>query len=280
MAANLLEAGFAVTGFDLRDEALERFAAAGGTPAGSVEAVLDAQSTVAFCLAGHPMEELCERVVLGRVRRGQIIVDHATMPAPSTRELHRRFAAQGARYCDATISGGAGGAAAGALKVFFGGARSDFDALQPYFRAVADPETIFYAGEGGMGQVMKAVQNMSSWYLDAIRMEIIAFGLHSGLSWDQIRQAVNEHRSPGPFSATIRRVQGDDPAFKTAVNAEFDYFLEETKANGFPMPAMRGLMEYLHQQERDTIDFVNRPGHNIWKRFMTDGENQAGVPRE
>jgi 3-hydroxyisobutyrate dehydrogenase-like beta-hydroxyacid dehydrogenase len=269
MARNLLKAGFAVVGCDRSAQARERFVGAGGVAVDSVEALLGKRPEwIALCLAAEATRRLCEGELLDAVPAGVGIVDHGTLPAPETRRLHGLFAGRGIAYLDVPVSGGPGGAEAGELFLFVGACEGERPELRGYFAAVGHPERIYFGGEPGAGQVMKAVQNMSTWYLDSIRMEILAFGLHSGLSDEALLQATREAGAPGPFTALLGKVRGGNEHAAVGLNAEFDYFLDEARANGFAMPAMRGLMAFLHEQPRDATDVVHRPAHHTWKRFM------------
>ncbi|MGF1484731.1 MAG: NAD(P)-dependent oxidoreductase [Opitutales bacterium] len=269
MARNLLEGGFEVHGCDLREEARQALREVGGSATDSIETLLEPKPDVlALCLAGEAVTQICENVLLPRAPAGLRIMDHSTIPAPETRRLHAAFAEKGIDYFDVPISGGRGGAESGQLYLFIGGTaehRADFTA---YFDAVANPETVFYAGQVGQGQVMKAVQNMASWYMNAARQEILAFARHSGLSDAHILQSVKEDREPGDFARLLRQINADNVGIQVNLNAEYAYFLKEADANGFPMPLMRGLMDFLETEPRDAIDVVNRPAHNTWQRFM------------
>ncbi len=269
MAKNLLQAGFEVTGCDLQPEPRQAFVAAGGKATAQLDALLDdPPDALSLCLAGGALLKVCDSLLLERAPRGLTIFDHSTIPVPETRRLHAAFAERGVDYLDVPMSGGRGGAEAGQLHLYVGGPREALTAFIAYFEAVAHPETIFFAGKPGQAQVMKCVQNMASWYVDAVRMEILAFGMHSGLTDEQLQQACKEAHQPGPFTNALKRIRRGDTGFLVNLNAEYDYFLQEADANGFPMPMMRGLMDFLHTEARDATDVVHRPAHNTWQRFM------------
>ncbi|MGF1450208.1 MAG: NAD(P)-dependent oxidoreductase [Opitutales bacterium] len=269
MARNLLQAGFHVTGCDLQPDPRKAFQAAGGAVTEQLDTLLaNPPDVLSLCLASGAQLKLCDAVLIERAPEGLTILDHSTIPAPETRRLHVAFAQRGVRYLDVPMSGGRGGAESGQLHLYVGAAREDCAECLPYFEAVAHPETIFFAGQPGQAQVMKCVQNMASWYLDAVRMEILAFGLHSGLTDQQLAQACKEAHQPGPFTNALARIRRGDTGFQVNLNAEYDYFLQEADANGFPMPMMRGLMDFLHTEPREATDVVHRPAHNTWQRFM------------
>lgn len=273
MALNAHKAGLQVTACDLRPEARAAFEEAGGQSVASIDEILTSGcDAIALCLASAPTIKLSEAVLLPKLPQGAVVLDHGTLPVPETRRLHQAFAERGIQHMDVTISGGRGAAEEGSLFLYIGSTEEQVAPWKPYFEAIANMETVYYAGAPGQGQVMKAVQNMASWYLDTIRMEIIAFGFHSGLTPTQIRQATKEEHQPAGFSRALSLLERKVHHFEVGLNAEFEYFLEEADANCFPMPAMRGLIEYLRREERDTIDVVNRPAYHQWKRFMRDGQ--------
>lgn len=270
IAKNLHAAGLPVTGCDLDPVRLETFAALGAPTSSDLPSLLTSQFPIlATCLAGKDMLPLCDKLLLPNTPPGTTLIDHATIPTPDTRRLHHAFAQRGVNYLPVPMSGGQGLADAGQLLLFIGATPQATTHLRPYFDAIGDPQLTYYAHDPDKAQVMKAVQNMASWYLDTIRMEIIAFGLHSGISHQQIAQACREAHQPGPFSRLLQLI-AHQPQSKVLVglSAEFDYFLKEADASGFPMPAMRGLMQFLHQRPPDTTDVVHRPAHHTWQRLI------------
>lgn len=96
--------------------------------------------------------------LLGFLRPGALIVDTSTVSPASTRALHAIAARSGIGYVDAPVSGGASGAASGALLVMTGGNGKDLETAEPILQAVA--RKIVRCGGPGCGNVVKLINNM------------------------------------------------------------------------------------------------------------------------
>ena len=68
---------------------------------------------------------------------GAMFVDHTTVSAAVTAELHTAAGAAGLAYVDAPISGGQAGAENAALSIMCGGAQADYDRAEPVLDAYA-----------------------------------------------------------------------------------------------------------------------------------------------
>ena len=62
---------------------------------------------------------------------GAVFVDHTTVSAQITRELHGIGGAKGVGFVDAPVSGGQAGAVNGVLSIMCGGAEGDYAAAEP-----------------------------------------------------------------------------------------------------------------------------------------------------
>lgn len=84
---------------------------------------------------------------------GSIFVDHTTVSAAVTRELHDIAAEQGIAFVDAPVSGGQAGAENGALSVMCGGAQDTYDTTEPVLATYA--KMCKRIGDSGAGQMTK-----------------------------------------------------------------------------------------------------------------------------
>ena len=156
MAANLVKAGFEVTGHTRSRPGLDRLAAAGGWPASSVaEAVAGADAVITVL----PDAPDVEAVLLGpdgvfaRAEPGALVIDMSTISPGAARALAERR-----RMLDAPVSGGERGAIEGKLSIMAGGAADDFAAALPVFAAMGT--TIVHVGPSGAGQTVKAANQL------------------------------------------------------------------------------------------------------------------------
>ncbi|TGD98688.1 3-hydroxyisobutyrate dehydrogenase [Methylobacterium nonmethylotrophicum] len=158
MAANLVAAGHAVTGFDLVPEALEAARAAGVVVADSAEAaVTGAEAVVTMLPAGKHVLSVYD-AVLPRVPPGALMIDCSTIDVASARQAHERARGRGLASLDAPVSGGVGGAKAATLTFMAGGSAEAFARAEPILARMG--RKVVHCGEAGAGQAAKICNNM------------------------------------------------------------------------------------------------------------------------
>ena len=161
MAANLLEAGYTVIGYDSQPAALERLGAAGGRLADSVAAVTTDADVVITMLPDSPH---VEEVVLGpggvleNAKPGLLLIDMSTIRPDSSVKVAQEAAARGVRALDAPVSGGEKGAIDGVLSIMVGGDEDVFAAALPVLEVLG--KTIVHVGPAGAGQTVKAANQL------------------------------------------------------------------------------------------------------------------------
>jgi 3-hydroxyisobutyrate dehydrogenase-like beta-hydroxyacid dehydrogenase len=274
IARNLVKGGFAVLGYDRMPEAAQGFEKDGGNAAASIEEILEKCAVVLTCVEGKDSMRLADEVLLPSARKGQTFVDHSTVPVPETRRIGGAFLEKGAQYLDAPISGGKGGAAAGTLRMFIGGDRATADECWPLFEAAGNAEKLIYCGPIGYGQATKVVQQLTTRFPNVARLEVLAFGLKTGLDLATIRGALDiERDSNDPYARLCRAIETGDIARSSYEFAEWDYFLQAVRAEGFRMPMLEGMYEYCKNAEKTTADAAHRAEPSIWNELMRPGRD-------
>jgi len=182
MAANLVKSGFAVTAFDLSEDALNAAVQAGCQAAKRAEdAVEQADFVVSMLPNGAIVESLYlgEQGLLHLLAKQTVVIDCSTIAAESSRRLIAAAKDLGITALDAPVSGGVAAAAAGTLAFMCGGTEQAFNAASPVLSAMGS--NIFHAGDAGAGQVAKICNNM----LLAVHMigtcEALQLGMDNGL---------------------------------------------------------------------------------------------------
>ena len=175
MAANLVKAGFEVTGYNRSPARVEQLAAAGGRGAASIaEAVRDADVVATMVPDSPDVQEVLagEDGVFGHARPGALIIDFSSIRPDVAAALAAEGAKRGFRLLDAPVSGGEQGAIEGVLSIMVGGAAEDFEAAAPVFDAVG--KTIVHVGPAGSGQTVKAAnQLMVAGHLELLAEAIV-----------------------------------------------------------------------------------------------------------
>jgi 3-hydroxyisobutyrate dehydrogenase len=161
MAANLIKAGHAVSGFDVNEDAGARLAAGGGTKAQSIaEACKDPEVMITMLPAGEHVREvyLGEGGVLAAVAPATLLIDSSTIDVETARRVAEAAQEKGLAMIDAPVSGGVAGAQAATLTFMVGGADAAFERARPLLEAMG--KTIVHAGGPGNGQAAKICNNM------------------------------------------------------------------------------------------------------------------------
>lgn len=182
MAANLLKAGFAVSGFDIRSEAAGALARQGGSAAPTPAAAADG-SPILFVMVATA--DQVESVLYGpdgaisALPQRAVVVLCSTVPPAYARALGTRLAETGHRMLDAPVSGGTVGADSGTLTIMASGAPDVFDAVDAALDAIAGK--VYRLGEEvGIGSTVKMVNQLLAGVHIASAAEAMALGTRAG----------------------------------------------------------------------------------------------------
>ena len=180
MAANLVQAGYRVTGFDPMPPAQEAARATGVAVVGTmVEAVQEADVVLTMLPSGkHLLEaymgqarpddgaapsapegtEGAPQGLLAAARPGTVFLDCSTIDVAESRRAAELAIAAGHRSVDAPVSGGVVGAEAGTLTFMVGGDDADVAAVADLLDVMGG-RTVHCGGHGN-GQAAKVCNNM------------------------------------------------------------------------------------------------------------------------
>ncbi|MFF3996732.1 MULTISPECIES: 2-hydroxy-3-oxopropionate reductase [Streptomyces] len=161
MSENLIKAGYAVTGYTLEQDKIDRLVAAGGTGASSIaDAVKDADVVITMVPASPQVEAIAygPEGILENAKRGALLVDMSSITPQTSVDLAKNAAEKGIRVLDAPVSGGEAGAIEAVLSIMVGGEQADFDAAKPLLEALG--KTIVLCGPHGSGQTVKAANQL------------------------------------------------------------------------------------------------------------------------
>ena len=153
MAANLVKAGHAVTGFDVTGRGPAGVAMAGDAAA----AARGAEVVVTMLPDGRILRAVAAEVIPA-MAPGAVLCDCSTVDVESARAVAAQAAAAGCATLDAPVSGGVGGAAAGTLTFMAGGPEAAFATVRPLFEAMG--QKAVHCGAAGAGQAAKICNNM------------------------------------------------------------------------------------------------------------------------
>ncbi|MEF9907274.1 3-hydroxyisobutyrate dehydrogenase [Streptomyces sp. P9-A2] len=164
MAANLVKAGYAVTGFDPSPAACEQAVEKGVVLAGSAaEAAAGAEAVITMLPTGdHVLDVYLGRrgdtPLLEAVPPDALLIDCSTIAVQDARTAASHAVEAGHRAIDAPVSGGVVGAAAGTLTFMVGADEADIDEARTILEPMAG--RVVHCGGVGAGQAAKICNNM------------------------------------------------------------------------------------------------------------------------
>jgi L-threonate 2-dehydrogenase len=242
MAASLVRAGCAVTGFDLRHAALDELVAAGGRSATSPQAAAEGAGLLVLMVVNQAQ---VEDVLFGAagaaaaLPRGATVMLSSTVPSAYVRALGERLAAQGLGLLDAPVSGGAVAAGMGELTIMASGSAEAFAAAETALAACAKQVHRLGAAPG-IGSTVKAVNQLLAGIHVVSAAEGMAFGVALGADpkvlYDVIRSAAG---GSWMFDNRVPHMLEDDYTPKSAVDIwvkDLGLVLDSAKALKMPLP--------------------------------------------
>jgi 3-hydroxyisobutyrate dehydrogenase-like beta-hydroxyacid dehydrogenase len=159
LATNLIEAGFDVMVYDVRDERVRELAAKGAKAAASIAGVGKHGEVIGLAVVD---DEQVTEVVAGKAgllsacSPGTVIAIHSTIHPATVKALAETALAGGVAVVDAQMSGGAAGAGNKTLCFMVGGEKAQLEKCRPLLEASG--KHIFHMGAVGTGAAAKLAQ--------------------------------------------------------------------------------------------------------------------------
>ena len=183
MARNIINGGFPLTGFDLREDRLAELESIGGAPARSCREVGEASDAVfVMVLNGDQVKE----VIFGHdgladgLKPGATIIVSATIHPSEVKELVAPADEKGFHLIDTPVSGGKSGAEDGALTLMTAAKPEVLEENREVLGSVS--KAIFHVGEViGQGQTVKAALQALIGTTFAAVFESLVLGASAGV---------------------------------------------------------------------------------------------------
>ena len=224
MAGHLTKAGHEVTVYNRTAAKAEKWAAEyGGSWAATPREAAEGAELVMACVGNDDdLRSVClgEDGAFAGMSSGTVFVDHTTVSAQVTRELHGVAGAAGIAFVDAPVSGGQAGAENGQLVVMCGGAEADYARAEPVIDAYA--KLCNRLGESGAGQLCKMVN------------QICIAGLVQGLS-----EGLHFAEKAGLDGRKVVEVIGGGAAGSWQMVNRYETMLDDHFDHGFAVDWMR-----------------------------------------
>lgn len=160
MAERILDAGFPMTIWARRPEALEQWKARGARLAPNPRELARRSDIVGICVGGDAdVAQVIEGPdgILSGAQPGTVVMIHSTVDPLTCDRIAASAADRNVAVADVPVSGSGEAAQAGKLVVLFGGEESSFEACRPVMETFGDP--ILYVGPLGTAQLAKLLNN-------------------------------------------------------------------------------------------------------------------------
>ncbi len=194
MAGHLARAGHEVTVYNRTAAKAEAWAKEhGGAHAATPREAAEGAAFVMACVGNDDdLRSVCygDDGALAGMEKGAVFVDHTTVSAGVTRELHAAFAEAGAGFVDAPISGGQAGAENGQLSIMCGGDQAHYDAAEPVMNVYA--KLCRRIGESGAGQTTKMCNQIAIAGLVQGLAEALHMAEKSGLDGRAVVEVISQ----------------------------------------------------------------------------------------
>jgi len=191
IASNLLRAGFPLSCFDIRPDAIAELVGLGATATSSAAEAANSSEIVITML---PADEHIRTAVLGDngvasgIRRGSILVEMSTASPATVRGLETALAKVGVQIVDAPVGRGIQAAVDGTLLILASGQRAAIDRCAPVFDVIG--ERTFYCGAVGAGKIVKLVNNLVFGVIVAAVSEGVTLAAKSGVQADLVLEVI------------------------------------------------------------------------------------------
>ena len=221
MAARLVAAGHVVHGFDVRRTAVDALVAQGGHAAVSASAAAASADLLWLMVVNG---EQAESVLFGdgaaaaALPAGALVVAACTQAPAQAQALAARVAAAGPVMLDAPVSGGIGGAQAGALTIMCSGPDAAMATARPVFEAVG--KRIFHVGiDAGLGSTAKMINQLLCGVHIAAAAEAMHVAERAGVPLATMHEIISVSAGNSwMFGDRVPRMMQDDPPVASAVD--------------------------------------------------------------
>ncbi|HMH52142.1 MAG TPA: NAD(P)-dependent oxidoreductase [Candidatus Acidoferrum sp.] len=252
LARRLLDAGFAVVGYNRTPAKARPLVEAGMQLGASPRAVAEASDVVFSMVTDN---DALRAVALGPdgivtgLRRDAVFVEMSTVSPAVTREIGEAVAAHGAAMLDAPISGSTITVEAGTASIAAGGDAAALERARPYLLAMA-PGGITHVGPLGLAKTMKIATNLGLAVQMLAFCEAVLLAEKSGIPRELAVEALMKSviASPmvkyrGPF--VIGKMPTDAWFPVPMIQKDMQLALDHGHAVGVPLPLTALTQEWL-----------------------------------
>ena len=177
MALRLLNAGCDLTVHDIRKEIARPLLDKGAKWVDTPKKLAESCEVVISMVPGpREVEEIVYSPtgLMAGWKKGDVYVDMTTSLPTTTQRVARDAESKGVAVLDAPVAGGIGGAEAGTLTIFVGGATVTLQRVSGILELLG--KKIMHMGNSGCGNITKIVNNMIALTCSSINAEAFVLG--------------------------------------------------------------------------------------------------------
>ena len=193
MVANLIAAGFEVSGYDIDPDRVTAFIEAGGKPVDDPVSMAGQADVIMLSL---PNSDVVNAVVSQSLKlfevscQGLILIDATTADPILSEQLAVQLRKKGIEMLDATISGTPKMCAERDITLMVGGDEENFKKCESIFSALA--KTTYYLGKNGSGALMKLIVNLVLGLNRMVLAEGLALGEKAGMDPQRLLEVLKQ----------------------------------------------------------------------------------------
>jgi L-threonate 2-dehydrogenase len=242
MAKRLVAGDFTVRGYDIRKEALDDFAQAGGEAAATPASAAEGADVLLLTVVNAQQAETVLFDADGAAASsppGAVVVLSSTVPASYARGLGERLAGTGHLFLDAPMSGGTAAAATGRLTIMASGRPEAFARADAALATLA--AKVYRLGdEPGIGSTVKTVNQLLAGVHIAAAAEAMALGTRAGADPCALFEVIsNSAGNSWMFSNRVPHMLDGDYTPLSAVDIfvkDLGLVLDSGRELRFPLP--------------------------------------------
>ncbi len=261
MVELLLDKKYEVAVYNRSEEPIKKIAQRGAQPAASLRtlvAALTPPRLVWIMVPYSAVDDVLKDLML-LLASGDTVIDGGNSPYKESMRRAKELEGEGIDFLDAGVSGGPGGARAGAC-IMVGGKEEVFRTYEKLFRDLAVENGYAYLGRSGAGHFVKMVHNGIEYgMMQAIAegfavMNASSFNLNLKKVADLYNhRSVIESRLVGWLKSAYEQSgpELEEISGSVAQSGEGMWTVDAAKELGIPVPIIQGALEFRLQSQKN-----------------------------
>ncbi|HSA77560.1 MAG TPA: decarboxylating 6-phosphogluconate dehydrogenase [Nitrospirota bacterium] len=261
MVELLLDNKYEVVVYNRSEEPIKRIAQRGAQPAASLRTLVAALTPprLVWIMVPYSAVDDVLKDLVPLLAKGDTVIDGGNSPYKESMRRAKELEGKGIDFLDAGVSGGPGGARAGAC-IMVGGKEAAFRMYEKLFRDLAVENGYAYLGKSGSGHFVKMVHNGIEYgMMQAIAegfsvMKASAFNLDLRKVADLYNhRSVIESRLVGWLKSAYEQSGPElkDISGSVAQSGEGMWTVDAAKELGIPVPIIQGALGFRLQSQKN-----------------------------